>query len=104
MGAILISLLLAAACTNGNSPEGLESTVGDREAGTTLRSGQGCNIANAEANETFRVSQDGSDCHSIKEGGAEYGSITRCANYPLDEDAVPVTQNEDGSWTVIGVP
>lgn len=104
IGAILISSLLATACTEGNWPEEPESIVGDCEAGTTLQAGEGCIIANPEAEESFWVNQDGIGCYSIREGGAVYRSITRCANYPLNEDAITVVQNADGSWTVIGVP
>ena len=105
--AILISLLLAAACSGGSGPEGLESVIGDCQTGTTLRAGEGCTIADTDANDTFWVAQDGKGCYNVtKKSGPFSTSSTVCADNSnsLSNDAITVLENDDGSWTVVSVP
>ena len=105
--AILISLLLAAACSGGSGPEGLESVIGDCQTGKTLRAGEGCTIAYTDANDTFWVKQDGSGCYSTKKDSAFSTSTTtttECTYNSLSNDAIAADENDDGSWTVVSVP
>ena len=104
IGTILISLLLAAACIGGSGPEGLETVIGDCQAGTTLRAGEGCTIANTDADDTFWVNQDGFGCYRVKEGGILSSSNSECSNGSLSNDVMSAAQNGDGSWTVGRVP
>ena len=100
----LLFLLLAAGCSGSQQAGEAESVIGDCNTGMTLAVGQGCTVANTEANDTFWVDEDGSGCYSVKSGGAVYSSTTRCARPAISEDAITATQNEDGSWTVETVP
>ena len=116
VAAILSSLLLAAACFGGGGPEGLESNIGDCQAGTTLQAGEGCSIAHTDANDTFWVNEDGSGCYHVQEGGFFSSTITECVDDSLSFDdsviveailrneAITAAQNDDGSWTVESVP
>ena len=101
---VLISLLLAAACFGGGRPEGLETVIGDCQIGTTLRMGEGCTIANTDADDTLWVDQDGFACYTVQEGGFLSSSNSECSNVSLSNDVVSVGPNDNGSWTVERIP
>ena len=104
IGTILVALLLAVACFGGGGLEGLESVIGDCQAGTTLRAGEGCTIANTDADDTFWIDQDGFACYSVQEGSFLSSSNSECSNASLSNDVMYARQNADGSWTVGRVP
>ena len=103
--AILILLLVAAANFGCSGTEEPESVVGDCQAGAMLRAGEGCTVAHVGDNATFWVKQDGSACYSVERGGGVFSfSSSTCGSAFLNEDAISVAKNDDGSWTVVSVP
>ncbi len=107
--------LLALACpiivacsgdlTFGPSGGGPDSVIGDCQEGTTLQVGEGCTVAQTDANETFWVKQDGTGCYLVKRGSTVSMSSETCIDAPFfDNDGFATTQNDDGSWTVVSVP
>ncbi len=105
VGTILISLLFAAACVEGGGPpEGLESIVGDCQTGTTLQVAEGCTIAHTDAEDYLWVPEEGFVCYHVKQGGILSSTTNDCSNVSLSNDAITATENEDGSWTVEGLP
>lgn len=104
VGTILFSLLLVVACVGGSGPEGLETVVGDCQTGTTLQAGEGCTIANTDADDTFWVDHDGFACYTVQEGSFLSSSNSECSNASLSNDVMSAAQNDDGSWSVGRVP
>ena len=105
----LAALLLTVACSSdwtfGPSGGGPDSVIGDCQAGTTLQVGEGCTVAQTDANDTFWVKQDGGGCYLVKKGSTFSTSSETCVDAPFfDNDGFATTQNDDGSWTVVSVP
>ena len=101
---VLISIMLGAACLGGGGPEGLETVIGDCQAGTILRMGEGCTIANTDADDTLWIDQDGFACYTVEEGSFLSSSNSECSNVSLSNDVVSASSNDDGSWTLGRVP